>query len=279
MRKSLFKFYPAFVFLAFAFVLTAVFLPFVLGICLSFLEFTSIENINFAGINNYRAIFSDEKFIDSFLFGVKISAISVISVNVISFVFAFFFIKIIKNAAFCKLAFFIPGLIGSIAAGCILQIFINAFIPILQISEFLAQYNDFLGFFALINWQLIGFITLIYVFAFANLRKDKNIINAAKLDGASFWQILLKLRLHSLIRPVIICALLTFIGAFRIVKRDIVFFGGSHAATFNAGDKFNFPFLYSGIAQAETIVFFVILSVFIFVLIKIIPKLNKGANL
>ena len=88
MQKTLKRYFPIFVLptlCAFAF---AFIIPFVMGVYLSFCKFKTITNAKFIGFDNYIKIFADKDFINAFLFTLKFSAVSIITVNLFAFVLA-----------------------------------------------------------------------------------------------------------------------------------------------------------------------------------------------
>ena len=85
MNNNLKKYYGIFALPATA-VFTVVFvIPFILGIYLSFCNFTTVSDSVFTGFENYIRAFSDENFRNALWFTVKFTLVSVVTVNVIAF--------------------------------------------------------------------------------------------------------------------------------------------------------------------------------------------------
>ncbi len=72
----------------------AFFIPFLLGIYLSFTTFTTVTNSRWAGVSNYvRAFSEDNNFINATIFTVKFAIVSVILINILAFGLALLFNK------------------------------------------------------------------------------------------------------------------------------------------------------------------------------------------
>ena len=127
MQKTLKKYWPVFVLptlIAFA---IAFILPFVIGLYLSFCDFTTITNATFTGFENYKTAFAaGQNFLYSFSFTALFTVISIVTVNVIAFVLAYFLTKKLKGTNFFRTVFFMPNLIGGIVLGYTWQTMINA---------------------------------------------------------------------------------------------------------------------------------------------------------
>jgi raffinose/stachyose/melibiose transport system permease protein len=270
MRASLSRHFLLFAAAAFAIVFIVIFIPFVYSIYLSCAEFSSLENTQFNGLSNYIHTFtSDENFKNSLIFSAELSLWSLISVNVAAFALAFFLTRTLKNSYLVKLSLFLPGLLGTIAGSCILQLFFDgAFIPFGAAFTRIAG-NNFVRLFVSINWQLIGFITVIYVFAMVKFHKFRNVLDAAKLEGMSVFGIFWHIRAPAFIRPIIICSFLTLLLSFIFVDRNIVFSDGKYeTAALNAYNSFYLGLGALGLAQSKACLFFIVSLILVFVLIK-----------
>ena len=164
MQKTLKKYWPVFIvptLIAFA---IAFILPFVIGIYLSFCKFTTITDATFTGLQNYKTAFSaGQNFLYSFGFTGLFTIISIISVNVIAFVLAYLLTKKIKGTNFFRTVFFMPNLIGGIVLGYTWQTMINAFLSRYATTLVADAKYGFIGLILLMNWQMIGYMMIIYI--------------------------------------------------------------------------------------------------------------------
>jgi raffinose/stachyose/melibiose transport system permease protein len=135
MEKSLKKYFPVFVlptFISFAIVFL---IPFLLGIYLSFTEFTTVESARWIGIENYiKAFTQDDNFLNALWFTVKFTIVSVITINVSAFGLALLLTKALKGTSFFRTVFFMPNLIGGIVLGYIWNLLINSILGILDMT-------------------------------------------------------------------------------------------------------------------------------------------------
>ena len=126
MQKMPLKYYAFFTLptlIAFA---IAFFIPFLLGIYLSFTEFTTVTNSQWVGLSNYIRAFTDNNlFINATIFTVKFALVSVVLINVFAFSLALLLTRKIRGTNVFRTVFFMPNLIGGIVLGYIWLLIIN----------------------------------------------------------------------------------------------------------------------------------------------------------
>ena len=161
--------------------LVAFVIPFVYGIVLSFFSWrSSIVNITFVGLDNYAYAITDNKFQYAFLYTALFTIVSVITVNVFAFAIALLLTRGKRFTNGFRTVFFMPNLIGGIILGKIWQVIINAFIKNF-INPYLSIFDKgvygFWGLVILMNWQLIGYMAIIYIAAIAvNLGQFRKLV-------------------------------------------------------------------------------------------------------
>ena len=125
-KKYVGKYFPVFLLptvIAFCISFVA---PFIIGMYLSFCEFTTVTNARFVGIDNYIKVFTESSdFMNALWFTVKFTVVSVITVNVFAFLLALILTRPMKGTNGFRTGFFMPNLIGGIVLGYIWQIIIN----------------------------------------------------------------------------------------------------------------------------------------------------------
>ncbi len=264
MKNNLKKYYGIFALpttLAFA----AVFLiPFILGIYLSFCEFTTVSDSTFTGIENYIRAFSDSNFRNALWFTVKFTVVSVISVNLIAFSLALLLTGKIRGRNFFRTVFFMPNLIGGIVLGYIWQLIINGVLSSLGVTITYDPSYGFWGLVVLMNWQMIGYMMIIYIAGIGNIPKD--LIDAAKVDGAGPVGILRHVIIPMVMPSVTICLFLTITNAFKLFDANLALTDGapSRQTAMLALDiykTFYGAVGSQGIGQAKAVVFFLLLAV------------------
>lgn len=76
-----------------------------MGIGLSFCKFTTVTNARWVGLENYMKAFSNKDFMNALWFTVKFTIVSVISINVIAFIFAYALTRGIKGTNLFRTTF------------------------------------------------------------------------------------------------------------------------------------------------------------------------------
>ena len=172
MKNNLKKYYGIFA-LPTTLIFTVVFLiPFILGIYLSFCDFTTVTDSTFTGIENYIRAFSDTNFRNALWFTLKFTLVSVVSINVIAFSLALLLTNKIKGTNFFRTVFFMPNLIGGIVLGYIWQLIINGILNSIGVTITYDPSYGFWGLVVLMNWQMIGYMMIIYIAGIGNIPKQ-----------------------------------------------------------------------------------------------------------
>lgn len=267
------KYFPAFVLPTFISFTVVFLVPFLMGIYLSFTEFTTVESATWIGFENYiRAFTKDENFLNALWFTIKFTIVSVITINVFAFVLALLLTKALKGTTFFRTVFFMPNLIGGIVLGYIWNLLINA---ILGVFGFDITYDADYGFWGLVfllNWQLIGYMMVIYIAGLQNVPRELK--EAAKIDGASSISILRNITIPIVMPSVTICLFLTLTNSFKLFDQNLALTGGAPAreTSMLALDIYNTFYGrigWQGVGQAKAVVFLLIVAIIAFVQLKI----------
>ena len=200
-------------------------IPFFEGLYLSFCQFTTVKNAKFTGFGNYKKIFSDLTFLSSFKFTVLFAVASIVLINVIAFALALLLTQKLKGTNIFRTIFFMPNLIGGIVLGYIWQILINCVLSI--VGKPLLALNTSAGYWGLIIlmcWQQIGYMMIIYIAGLQNVSDD--LIEAAQIDGATWWKTLWKVKLPMVMPSITICVFLTLTNSFKLFDQNLALTGG-----------------------------------------------------
>ena len=215
MQKALKKYFGVFLvptLLAFA---VAFVIPFVVGLYLSFCEFTTLSNATFVGFDNYiKAFAPGQGFVRAFSFTGMFTVASVISVNILAFTLAYFLTKKIRGTNFFRTVFFMPNLIGGIVLGYTWQAMINSILANYGTTLVSNPKFGFIGLIVLMNWQMIGYMMIIYIAGLQNVSPE--LIEAAKIDGATKWQTLKNVTIPMVMPSITICMFLTLSNSFKL---------------------------------------------------------------
>ena len=264
MQKTLKRYFPIFVLptlIAFSF---AFIIPFVMGVYLSFCKFKTITNAQFVGLENYIKIFADKDLVNAFGFTLKFSVISIITINVFAFILALALTRKIKGTNLFRTVFFMPNLIGGIILGYIWQQMINAVLLKYETTLVANPTYGFWGLVILMNWQMIGYMMIIYVAGLQNVPTD--LIEAAQIDGATSLQTLFKVKIPMVMPSITICLFLTVSNSFKLFDQNLALTAGapSKKTAMLALDIYNTFYGrngYEGVGQAKAVLFFIVVAV------------------
>jgi len=264
MQKTLKRYFPIFVLptlIAFSF---AFIIPFVMGVYLSFCKFKTITNAQFVGLYNYIKIFADKDFVNAFGFTLKFSVVSIVTINVFAFILALALTRKIKGTNLFRTVFFMPNLIGGIILGYIWQQMINAVLLKYETTLVANPTYGFWGLIILMNWQMIGYMMIIYVAGLQNVPTD--LIEAAEIDGATSLQTLFKVKIPMVMPSITICLFLTVSNSFKLFDQNLALTAGAPSKktamlaldiyiTFYGRSGFE------GVGQAKAVLFFIVVAV------------------
>ena len=264
MQKTLKRYFPIFVLptlIAFSF---AFIIPFVMGVYLSFCKFKTITNAQFVGLYNYIKIFADKDFVNAFGFTLKFSVVSIVTINVFAFILALALTRKIKGTNLFRTVFFMPNLIGGIILGYIWQQMINAVLLKYETTLVATPTYGFWGLIILMNWQMIGYMMIIYVAGLQNVPTD--LIEAAEIDGATSLQTLFKVKIPMVMPSITICLFLTVSNSFKLFDQNLALTAGapSKKTAMLALDIYNTFYGrsgFEGVGQAKAVLFFIVVAV------------------
>lgn len=264
MEKNLKKYFPIFVLPTLIAFFIAFVIPFIMGVYLSFCDFTTVTNAKWVGIDNYLKAFTNKEFLNALWFTVKFAFVAVISINVFGFLLALMLTRGIKGTNLFRTVFFMPNLIGGIVLGYIWQSMINGVLAKYQVTMLMDAKYGFWGLVILMNWQLIGYIMIIYIAGLQNISPD--LMEAAKIDGATNWQALIKIKIPMVMPSITICLFLTIANSFKMFDQNLALTAGgpSNKTAMMALDIYNTFYGkvgFEGVGQAKAVIFFVIVAV------------------
>lgn len=224
MEKAIKKYFPVFALPTLVAFTIGFIVPFIMGIYLSFCEFTTVTDAKFVGLKNYLRVFSDSTFMHALWFTALFTIVSVLTINVFAFVIAMLLTKGIKGTNFFRTVFFMPNLIGGIVLGYIWQILLNGILGHFGRTLTYSSSYGFWGLIILMNWQQVGYMMIIYIAGLQNVSDD--LIEAAAIDGASPWETLWKVKLPMVMPSITICVFLTLTNSFKLFDQNLALTGG-----------------------------------------------------
>jgi len=157
-----------------------------------------------------------------------------------------------------------PNLIGGIVLGYIWQVIINGILYNFNYSITSNPDYGFWGMVVLMNWQMIGYMMIIYIAGIQNIPGD--ILEAARVDGAGSFTTLRKIIIPSVMPSVTICLFLTITNSFKIFDQNLALTAGAPSGrtkmvALDIYETFYSRNGYEGVGQAKAVIFFIIVAV------------------
>lgn len=264
MEKTLKKYFvvftvPTIIAFAFAFVV-----PFVMGVYLSFCKFNTVKNAKWVGLENYIKMFEGKQgFLYSLGFTTLFTIVAILTINVFAFGIALLLTRKMKGTNLFRTVFFMPNLIGGIVLGYTWQQMINAVLLKYETTIVSNAKYGFWGLVLLMNWQMIGYMMIIYIAGLQNVPTE--LIEAAKIDGATSWQTLFKVTIPMVMPSITICMFLTLSNSFKLFDQNLALTAGApmnktRMLALNIYDTFYGKTSYEGVGQAKAVIFFLIVA-------------------
>ncbi len=261
--------------LPFVFLFVAFFVePAIRGILWSFREMNGYTPGEFAGLANYRAVLQDTQFTTTLLNTVKYVLWSLVIGFWPPVILAIMLNEMKWGKKYFKFAFYFPCMVPGIASSLLWY-----YIYFPNESGLL---NTALAFFGqdpsgwlqnpdltipliLISntWKAMGSSMLIYLAALQGVNRD--LYEAAMMDGAGFWRRLWKISLPQISGIVLINFIRQIIGVFQIMEQPLAMTdGGPNGASMSLGlQGYRYAFQYFRIGESLSlnVVMFLMLSV------------------
>ena len=201
-----------------------VMVPILVSIYYSCLDWNGIGKKTFVGFNNYIKLFGDSVFRQAF--GNNIIYIVIVMVLQLGFGFsiAVLLTYLKKGRGFIQTVYYIPSVITVIAISQLFTGFysyeplglFNIFRKMLGMEPvaFLSEYKTVLWAVASVEgWQYIGIYMIIFYSALVSVSPD--ILEAARINGATELQILVKIRIPAIANVIMLSCILSLVGALR----------------------------------------------------------------
>ena len=193
----------------------------------STLEWDGIGDATFVGIKNYISLLLDNKyeFWQSVGHSFIVLFLSVFVQETIAMVLALILAKGVKGESFFRTAFFIPMVVSTVV---IAQLFLKIYNPNYGLLNTMLESlglgrwaNEWLGdpkiaiwaVFIPLIWQYIGYHMLLFYGAIKSLSTD--ILEAARIDGANYFQIITRIILPLIVPMIETCVVLAVVGSLK----------------------------------------------------------------
>lgn len=194
--------------------------------------------VKLVGFVHYVRMFQDKYFWISLKNNGLIMAVSIFGQIPLGFLFAYVLHrKLVKFGDFFQTVIYLPSVISTIVVGRLWQVFFSPYGPF---TEFMQKFKPgwenelffdpklaILPVLFVILWMYTGTYLIIFL---ANLQKiDPALIEAARIDGASEWQVLTKIILPALSGVIVTACILAISGSLKSFDLLFAMTGGNPA--------------------------------------------------
>lgn len=262
MEKSLKRYWPVFLLPTLLAFIIGFITPFIMGVWLSFNEFTTVRDGTFVGLKNYRRIFAEPDFLHSLGFTTLFALVSLVIINVLAFALALALTRKLRGTNIFRTIFFMPNLIGGIVLGYIWKLIFDGILThYFETAMALHSNLGFWGLIILVSWQQIGYMMIIYIAALQNVPTE--LYESADIDGADGWRRLTRITVPLCMPAISICTFLSITNGFKLFDQNLALTAGHPARktemlALNIFNTFYGRTNYEGIGQAKAVLFFIL---------------------
>ena len=265
-RRPIQKCFPLFLLPTFIAFCIGFLYPFAKGIFLSFCDFKTTSNWTWTGLNNYIKAFQDDSFLHAFWYTAMFALVSLLIINILAFTVAYLLTKGIKGSNIFRTVFFMPNLIGGIVLGYIWSMIFDGILSRYGTSILLNSKYGFWGLIILMAWQQIGYMMIIYIAGLQAVPGD--MLEAAKIDGASEWKTLWHITIPNVMPSITICTFLTLTNSFKLYDQNLALTNGRpYQGAIHTTEMLALNIVNSntsktkGVGQAKAVLFFILVAI------------------
>jgi raffinose/stachyose/melibiose transport system permease protein len=197
-------------------------IPALLTIAMAFVSWDGTSDPVFAGLDNFRAVFDDPVFFSALLNNVKWTALFLTVPIIMGLVAASLLLMVRRGRTFFQIVYFLPAIIATVVIARIWQGMIynpdGGLIGWLHVfgvhlDDPLAHPSTALLAVASVDlWHWWGFLAVIFFAAFRQV--DPAQIEAARLDGAGYFQLMRYILLPAIRPTIVLMMIMTVIWSF-----------------------------------------------------------------
>ena len=245
--------------------------PFLQGVYLSFCKFRITKDATFTGLSNYKAALQDPSFLHAFWYTALFAIVSLLLINLLAFAVAYALTQNIKGSNLFRTVFFMPNLIGGIVLGYIWSMIFDGILIKFNTSVVMETKYGFWGLIILLCWQQIGYMMIIYIAGLQAIPED--MMEAARIDGASRWQTLFHVTIPNMMPSFTICTFLTLTNGFKLYDQNLALTEGrpflqeagtqiktTEMLALNIVNSFYGSATNRGVGQAKAVLFFILVA-------------------
>jgi raffinose/stachyose/melibiose transport system permease protein len=250
-----------------------VLVPFLMSFYYSLTEWNGVTTrVDWAGFGNFkRILLEDTEFRNAFWFTARYTLAAVVFANAVGFTLALLLTQPLKTRNVLRTIFFLPNVIAGLLLGFIWSfIFVKGFaavgewtgIGFFKLPWLGTASTAFWGMVIVSVWQMAGYMMVIYIAAMMNMPRE--LIEAAKIDGAGRWQMLKSIILPLVMPAFTVCLFLTLSWSFKVFDLNLSLtkggpFGSTESVALNIY-KEAFQNNRYGLGTAKSLIFFLVVA-------------------
>lgn len=267
--------------------ITFIIIPVLNSVNLSMTDWNGVSSTyNYVGLKNFRIIFQEPRFYNALKNTIIIGVAFTILANVFALFIAVLMDKVIRGKNLFRSIFYLPTLISGIIVGFIWTIMLNYSFGIINNIfgllnlEFLqtnftgAMPNALISLIFVMVWQRSGYYMIIYLAGLQAI--PQGLIEAAKIDGASKFQVFRRVTFPLLAGSITINMTLALITGMKVFDQIVVLTGGGPGfSTENIVYliyKVAFAELKQGYGTAMSVILFLLIGVFSLIQVYLLRK-------
>ena len=247
--------------------------PFLQGFFLSFCKFKLTSSWTWVWFDNYKKAVADPSFLHAFWYTALFALVSMLAINLLAFAVAYALTRGIRGSNLFRTVFFMPNLIGGIVLGYIWSMIFDGILSRYGTSILLNSKYGFWGLIILMCWQQVGYMMIIYIAGLQSVPED--MLEAARIDGASSWQTLWHITIPNVMPSITICTFLTLTNGFKLFDQNLALTAGrpflmaadgstvktTEMLALNIYSSFYSNVTNRGVGQAKAVLFFILVVV------------------
>ena len=247
--------------------------PFLQGFFLSFCKFKLTSSWTWVWFDNYKKAVADPSFLHAFWYTALFALVSMLAINLLAFAVAYALTRGIRGSNLFRTVFFMPNLIGGIVLGYIWSMIFDGILSRYGTSILLNSKYGFWGLIILMCWQQVGYMMIIYIAGLQSVPED--MLEAARIDGASSWQTLWHITIPNVMPSITICTFLTLTNGFKLFDQNLALTAGrpfimaadgstvktTEMLALNIYSSFYSNVTNRGVGQAKAVLFFLLVVI------------------
>jgi raffinose/stachyose/melibiose transport system permease protein len=231
---------------------------------------------NWIGFDNYRFVFDNKAFGTAFRNNLLIIVVSLLVQLPLALALALILAQRFRGAVALRMVFFLPYILAEIATGLMFSFVYDGDYGLLasiyrqfgaEAPHLLANpQTSFLAILIVVVWKYFGFHMMLFIAALQGL--DRNIVEAARIDGASRWQLLRFVVIPSLYPTIRLSVFFAIVGSLQLFDLVMPLTRGGPADSSHTMVSFLYTFgitrMRVGFGSAVGVILFVICVIFAF---------------